>query len=283
MIESLIVQNSDNQKLQLYPTDKFILTETKGMGAADATINSAKVGILNGERFNSSTLNKRNITMKVVPRHDTEEGRALIYQYLQPGENCRVYVKTTSRNAYIDGYVEKAEPDVFSNVNEVGISIICPDPDFIADASFETLFSTTAPAFHFAFSIDSDGIPFSTLEKTTNQTIVNAGDTSTGVTIHLEASGAVSNPVIYDEATGEFMKLNLDLAENEYIDINTQIGQKKINYVSGGFQISGLPYLAPGSSWLRLKPGQNAMYYNCDSGLDNLSVTVSHKVRYRGV
>lgn len=284
MIREIKVKNDDGDEINLFPSPKFLMLEPKGFGSVGASISKSDIAGQDGTRVNSSYLADRNITFKVkYKRPDIEKNRILLYNYLRPGRKVRLYVRNDSRDAYIDGVVEQADPDIFSENEMADVSIICPNPYWIATASFQTDFSTVDPMFSFPFAIEEEGIPFSVLEATPEKTIVNSGDAETGALIRIESKGSVTNPMLYDESTGEVMKFAITLAKNEYLLIDTHRGSKSIEYVTEDSSFNGLPYLAAGSSWLKLAIGENKLYSDAEQGKDDMTVTVKHNVWYSGV
>lgn len=118
------------------------------------------------------------------------------------------------------------------------------------------------------------GVPFGYINLTREQTIKNDGDTAVGMIIHIIAEGAVSNPRISCSTgtqNGWYMELDVDMAQNDEIIINTTKRQKDITY-NGARQIGSDPIMnlltIVGDDWLQLEQGDNT--FNISASDDTL-------------
>lgn len=164
------------------------------------------------------------------------------------------------------------------------ISIICPKPYFKSIENLTISFSDVNSLFEFPFSISAIGIEFSNIVTNIRKTIINTGDTDTGVVIKLLAVGGnVVNPIIYDVMSREFLKLNFTLQQNDLITINTNTGEKSITLTRNGVTTNAMGYLSSDSTWLTLGAGDNVFTYDSDSGNANLQLTFTTALLYGGV
>lgn len=120
----------------------------------------------------------------------------------------------------------------------------------------------------------ASGVPFGYINLKREQTIKNDGDTAVGMIIHIIAEGAVSNPRIScstGRQNGWYMELDVDMAQNDEIIINTTKRQKDITY-NGARQIGGDPIMnlltIVGDDWLQLEQGDNT--FNITASDDTL-------------
>ena len=69
------IRNSNDEMIQLAPSDDYILTSILGITPADATINATEMATIDGSRFNSSHVSTRNVVIELKPRGEGEKVR----------------------------------------------------------------------------------------------------------------------------------------------------------------------------------------------------------------
>lgn len=121
--------------------DTVQLQDIQGLGPVKATINTTPFGSVDGELYNGSSIGSRNIVMTfgLNPQWNLGEDmatlRATLYDYFMSKAWVRLTLTSTHMpDVQIDGYVESFEPNMFSKDPEIQVSIICPQPNFIATA-----------------------------------------------------------------------------------------------------------------------------------------------------
>jgi ribosomal protein L25 (general stress protein Ctc) len=113
--------------------------------------------------------------------------------------------------------------------------------------------------------------------------INNAGDVDAPITF--EFMGETTNPKVINIDTGEFIKVNRTLQNNEILIVSTEFGKKKVvlrDKVSGQ-ETNAFGYIDLNSTFFSLKPGNNLMSYDADAGKENAKVKIYWKNRYQGV
>jgi phage-related protein len=285
------IRNQNDEIIQVYPSDDFILAGITGLTPADAIINATEMATIDGSRFNSSHVNARNIVIELKPRGEgtkVRKSRVNLYRYVKTKQKIRLYISNDQRDVYIDGYVERLDDagSIFSEDQRLQISVICPDPffrDYSSDEE-EIVFSSTEALFHFPFYIEEDyPIPFSVRLNSQYKTIYNAGDTACGMILKVAAYGAVSNPKFFDEANNDTMTFNLNLQTGDELIVTTIRGQKSAILRRNGVETNVINTMTHDSSWLVLEPGDNIFYYAADSGFDNLTLTFIFTNLYEGI
>lgn len=303
MIRSITIRNHlDNSiKLELTRPDLsgFIIKSIDGLGPTKANINTADIATNDGSIFNSSRLDKRNITLDLeffqTDTESIEDIRQKTYKYFPVKQRVYITVETDNHTLETEGYVESNEPNIFSKNEGTNISIICPDPFFYSKDVDETIFSGVEPLFEFPFSNESLTTPlieFGAIQNKTEQVIVYEGDGEVGISIHIHALGSASNIKIANVKTREIMILNTDklatltgssIKAGDNIVINTQKGNKNVTLIRDGVRTNILNCIEKGSQWFTLAKGDNIFAYTADSGSSNLQFYISNKVAYDGV
>lgn len=180
-----------------------------------------------------------------------------------------------------------AGPDFQSTQSSSGkfqtctIQLICDDPYLYEVAETETEMAATIPIFEIPFEMPEDGIEFSEI---TNQqaTIDNTGDVPTPVKIVFV--GEMTNPIVTNETTGEYIKVNQTIGENEQLVITTGYGKKRVEIVKADDTTeNAYSYIDLSSTFFELQPGENILSYDADSGADSAQVSIYFTPRYVGV
>lgn len=303
MIRSITIRNHlDNSiKLELTRPDLsgFIIKSMDGLGPTKANINTTDIATNDGSIFNSSRLDKRNITLNLeffqTDTESIEDIRQKTYKYFPINQRVYITVETDNHTLETEGYIETNEPYIFSKNEGTNISIICPDPFFYSKNIVETVFSGVEPLFEFPFSNESLTTPlleFGAIQNKTEQVIVYEGDGKVGISIYIHALGSVSNIKIANVKTREIMILNTDklatltgssIKAGDNIVINTQKGNKNVTLIRDGVRTNILNCIEKGSQWFTLVKGDNIFAYTTDSGSSNLQFYITNKVAYDGV
>lgn len=280
---SFKVKNNRGEMLTLTDNPNFTIQKIEGLSPPQVSINSSVNTTTDGSRINAVRLESRNIVIYVAFEGDIEKNRLEIYKYFPPKRNISLYFKNGSRDVFIEGVVELIECDLFSNRQIAQISIICGKPYFKAADELITHFSDIAALFEFPFSIEEEGIEFSSIAVNQRKSIINIGDVETGVVIEIFATGTVVNPVIYNVGTAEKILMNFTMLVSDKIVINTNVGEKAITLIRGGVSSNAMGYMSPDSKWLTLENGDNVFTYNAESGTINMQTTFRTNLLYSGV
>ena len=114
---------------------------------------------------------------------------------------------------------------------------------------------------------------------------MNNGDVETGAVFELHVrGGSVTNPMIYNVETNEFIGFNMTLNAGDSLVINTNTKEKSAMYypVNAAGQ-SALGHMMFNSTWLQLVSGANYFGISANSNTDRITVTVTSTDKYEGV
>jgi hypothetical protein len=278
----LAVENERGERLELTHNNNYDVISVEGLNPPTAAINTANVAGLDGSRFNSSKIEQRNIVITLNIRPHIEANRLALYRYIRVKRYIKVYYKNDFRDVFIEGFVESFENNLFTQLQQPQISIICPNPFWRSTRNTLVDFSNLTALFEFPFSIPSSGIEFSRINKVT-MTLINAGDVETGAVIKFHASAAVTNPVFYNRTNGTFFGFNLVMIEGDEITLNTLQGEKSVILTRENETTNILSSRQSGSSWITFEPGENEISFGADDGSAALTVTVIAVQKYEGV
>lgn len=277
------VENKKGNSISFVQNEKYAITSITGLGSPDAAINTVNVGSFDGERYNSSKAAMRNIVMTIAILGDIEANRIALYKVFRSKEWIRFKYKNGLRDVFIDGYLESAPIDLFTQNQEVQISILCPDPYFKNAEEIIEDMSLIISMFYFPFAIADEGQTFSQYDEILEKVIVNEGDVNKGMILELRAFGEVVNPKIFNRNTTEFFGLNITMQEGDLITISTIKGSKTVSLLRNGETTNIFNNIMKDITWLELEPGDNIFTYEAASGAEYLNILFKHTDNYEGV
>lgn len=257
----LSVKNNSGDVLRLTRNNSYAITGVTGLTPVAANINTSTAGINDGVLYNSARLDYRNVVITLRFTQDVEKSRIRLYDYFQTKQFCTLYFSNDSRNVFISGYVETFECDLFVLGETAQISIICPNPYFNSVSE----------------------IVNSSSEETTTVIIPNNGDVITGMSITINFTGDVTNPVIKNAVTGEFYRLNRSFISGDKVIINTRNGEKSVVLTRSDVNSNIINAVDASSVWLQLQRGNNELYFSADDGTENMTITFTHTDLFAGV
>lgn len=227
-------------------SEGFIIQDIEGLDPVKATLVSSSFANLDGEQYQSSRREKRNLvfTLGLEPDYVAQTIKALrsrLYGHFMPKSNVNFrFFSDDFPTVNISGRVESFESPLFTKDPEVKISLLCFNPDFydqtLVSFSGNTVADTTEVAMNYVGTIES-GIKFRIM---INRSIV-------GFTVFNRAS----------DNTIRSLEFLTPLVAGDVVEINTSSGAKGATLTRAGNATSILYGISPYSSWLKMFPGSN--------------------------
>lgn len=281
---AFIVENEFNNKIELTHNEhKWQVLSVTGLSSPPAAISRSVIPTFDGERFNGSRLEARNIVITLVINGDAEENRMALNKVILPKRYIKLFYENKAHKYFIDGYVESFEYDIFDNKINAQVSIICVDPFFKDEEETSEILTGIIDLFEMPFSIPVEGIAISEITTDKDGEITNMGTEQTGAEFVIDAVNPVTNPYIENITTGEIIKLAITMQKNDIIKINTNRGNKTVKLFRGNQVINIINYMTNDSKWITLTPGTNGIIYGADTGANNMSVKILYRNLYGGV
>lgn len=295
----LKVENEKGEILRLSQNEgMYQVLEVDGLYPVKAQINTTEIAGVDGSKFNSSKLNERAITLTLKINGNIEQNRINLYRFFTTKKKCKLYYTNESREVYIEGYCEAHKIPQFTKSEKAQISIVCPNPYFKALDYIVTDMSSRVRMFKFPFSFGGNGathisaqtesddaIPFSEIIAGRVSEVLNDSESETGVIIMITFTANINKLVITNAETTEQMDLRYAFHEDDYLVINTNIGEKSITLTRNGIKYNLFNALQSGASFLKLRVGFNYFSYAADNGTNDSYVQLSFKYQpiYGGV
>ena len=272
---------SDYGSLPLWKNDYFIITNIDGMTAADVNVASNTVYSMDGDKIINMQTMPRIIVIDLMIKQNVsvEAAKQYILQYAKPKQAATLQltydISGAEQSKVIAGRVSNIALPRFTNQATMQISLYCPQP-YWEDADFIVKYiSDIIDAHHFEITW-SEPLPMGVYDMTRTREFVNQGDAAVGMIITITAQGAVVNPALYDNMTGEYIGIVDTLAAGDEVVINTIRGQKSIT--KNGVNV--LSKLRAGSTWLQLDVGSNILLIDADSGASEMYFAITFKQAY---
>jgi hypothetical protein len=253
----MVLKNPKDHDDRIPDTSGFVISSVTGLGPVGASVNTTEM-VGDGDHFNSARIGKRNIVLNL--EYYSEEGngietvRLASYKLFPLKSKVYIEVETDVRKAYTYGYVEKNEPDIFSESTGAQVSLICPDPKWY----------------------DSDHTQTTLLLPNQGVNFTYAGEAEVGGILHFDIQAPVIAPISSGHNAFSFSCTNSDgegqnfwmyttddgFDINDVIRINSTPGEKYCVWIddTDGETKNSLQLLNRNPEWIVIKPGSNTIY-----------------------
>lgn len=258
------------------------LDRVEGLHPVKAEHSTAVSPYRDGERLTNVRIGVRNIVAYFNLCRNVEENKALLYRLFRKKKEGTLRYKRGDVDVYAKAYVEDITPNQYENPVSVQIVLVCFDPYFISAQEILTEIGQNVPRLRFVLAMTQPQ-PFGIYNENTKQTINNDGDVELGMLIQIYASGRAEIPKIYNELTGEYFELQLELFSGDKIEINTNDGEHAVTLIRAAERFNVFNLLSRGSSWLKLDVGENTFGATASMGEESLVFKIIAAERYEGV
>lgn len=289
-MERVTFINSRGQSIQLGNDAPFIMTKIEGTGAVNVDIQTQKSPFQDGETYIDNLLEPRSISIEImILADDTEEmmkNRRKLLQVFNPklGEGKLIYeYGKVKREIKAISELAPVFPDAgdFKDTMQPGlIQLYCPSPFWLDTFIESEEMADWVGGLRFPLQLP---MMFAGRSSRQHTVIHNVGDVDTPIVF--EFLGPATNPVVTKVDTGEYIKVNREIAANEKLVITTEFGNKKVilRNLDTEEEINAFGWIDLGSTFFQLDPGNNLISYSADSGQETARVWIRWRNRYVGV
>lgn len=280
MFYKLTLQNEAGRIIDINDGKNFQVLNCRGLTPPSAELFLSKSPNRKGARYNGSSLSERTIEIDIKLLGDVEANRNLLYDWANPESYCRINYSNFLKNVYCEGIVESATLELFTNSQVMSIVIVCSDPYL---KSLYTIFQEINQylrQFTFPFSIDRNGIPFSTSKNSTLTTFTYNG-VRVGFKAYVIIKGEINRIQITNQRDASYFALSKHFEAEQILLIDSSASPKKVTNLTTGENL--LKYMSAKSTWLKLFTGQNQFSYEVDTNSEDVEVTFSLNDRFLGV
>lgn len=294
MVENISLKNTMTMavlELDKVTTPNYIL-DSVDWGGIEGKHHSYKYVNQVGVYITGTSLGTRDIEITgwVIARTEDEmtSRKQMLNRFVNPQQKIELEYSGYKLDFNPNGSI-KYSVNVAEN-NEVmckfKIEGTCADPLFRDNSENKIMAVSTKARFHFPMVLgvpDGKGYPravFGVREPSLIIDVYNKGAVATGLKIVFRALGTLVNPMLINVDTQNYFKINKTMYAGEEIEINTNIGEKKIVGKVNGLEYNYFKYRDLNSTWLQLLTGDNLFRYDADTGIDNLEVYVYFSNKY---
>lgn len=252
-----------------------------------------------GLSISSTQIKDRDVTINGYVYHVPTEEEKLRYKDIDTFVYNKILEKKRNLNRIVDPnqtmrlmigeyYIEgKASKTVkwatkYSENNDkfckFQISLYCSNPMFKRDSELVVL-SGSLPAFKFPLIIPESGMIFGERRNYHAFGILNSGDVPVGAVFRIKSHGVVKGLTIQNATTGQFLRVNKTLQDEEEIIINTDASSARSIYgYIDGEELNYFKYWDYEGSWIQFPVGQSYLTYSLEEGnvqLVDVSLTLT--------
>lgn len=254
----------------------FVLKKIEGTGAPPLDIKSTKSPYQDGSSFVSAQFTDRDISIvgfiKSKRQQEMYELRRELVRILNPKLGPGKLVYSNDARSYAITAIAEESP-VF---NERHVANQMFSVNFVANDPYWRDENQTVKGLRY----ESGGMTFPLRLPTQfafaayRGIFTNTGDEATPVEIRYQ--GPATNPIVESETTGEYIKVNYELTEQDTLIINTASGNKRVEVLNeDGSRTNVFHWIDLGSTFFQLQPGQNILKYGSDKDSDQQAATVT--------
>lgn len=288
-METVEFTNSLGQSVKFADAPFFIQSVT-GLGDVTANIQRQRSSYQDGSIFLDAIFDDREIGLEFLivanavakeSYGDVSRMREHVATVLNPKLGQGVLKYENERVVRLITCVADSVPqfndggDRTEMIQNGAVSFIAPNPYWRSTKIEEE------PAFKPLFQFPFSG-PFQIGLQQDKRIINNDGNAPTP--IFIEFHGPAENPVIINNTTGEFIKVNQHLLEGERMIIDTSADNKKVHFVSeDGTSRNVFHWITLDSTLFNLQIGENEIEYTADNDIQGAIVNISYNKLYNAV
>lgn len=268
----------------------FFLARIEGIYESSFDVEISENKVTDGGTWIGSVAKVRNIILVVSDRPEDkfrQNHRDVLYSLFPKGTlGTLKYIEDDSER-WIDYRVEYVRDSDFDK-RLYTISLLCENPYFYSPTDVKVEVASIISAFKFIHEFKSEGEEFGYRSNETIAKFINEnGIDGVGIIAQFEALGDVTNPSLVHIERDQHLKLGyankpLNLTRGDVVKITTETNNKHIYLIRNGVQTEINEYLTEDSDFIQLKIGVNNIGYEADSGIENLILKLSYRMKYSG-
>lgn len=247
------------------------LVEVDGLHGVDNELSSTTSPYFDGDEVGHIRTNPRSIALTYRLTPPIPEALKYFNNIVKSKQRATlIETQEDGKQIQIEGIVTVPPYTRWSNSVAVQIQLYCSKPywkdviNLVAELTgiidmhyFPFATATKLEAKDGGLAFPEEGIPFGEIESNMTRIVLNDGDIPVGARITIVALGEVKNPTITNNTTKDWLKINGTLNSGDYVEINTEHGNKEI--ISNNPNITWDSITYSGNDWLQIETGYNEL------------------------
>ncbi|NJP37927.1 phage distal tail protein [Alkalicoccus luteus] len=274
--------NELNQSIT-FGGDNFKVIFFEGFGNLDADVQTQRSPYQDGGSRKGVVLEQRPLYIEFLLQgeswEDLSSQRQLVSRVFNPKIPGKYTLSYGEKTFEIEGSPESVPyfgQEATNHLQEVSVSVIAPDPYWRDPIEVSRALRAFEGTFQFPLRF-----PLRFGQRGDSETFDNTGDVAAPVKIDIQ--GPVEVPQLFNQTTGEFIRVNINLRGGDILHIDTDENHKRVEIYRRGNVIRAFGFLDRRSDLWKLAPGENVIRYSADRGQRESIVTISYQNRYVGV
>lgn len=284
LMDRIMITNKNGEHISLGNQGPYFLEIFDGVGDVPVTIESQKAPKQDGSTYIDNTLENRAISIEgmIITKKDPDkvlEYRRKMQRVLNPklGEVAIIYyygeqVKEIKAIAESTPILPSGKGGKGLYYQRYLIQLLCHNPFWL-----DTYYESSEMSYLMGGLKFSLFLPTSFSNRGFKRKAINEGDVTTPVEI--EFKGPATNPTVTNITTGEFIRVNRELGEEDILTVSTAFGRKYVK-INGE---NAFHYIDLDSVFWQLLPGDNILSYQSNNDSIKTRVLVKWKNRYIGL
>lgn len=273
MIQRIDILSSQGGFLSLIPgsnSSGFEVLNVEGLDPVKATIVSSSFAAKDGEVFQASRRERRNIQIRLGLAPDwvtttVADLRRKLYSTIMPKSKVILtFALSDGLEVSIEGEIEELSTPQFTRDPVVDISILALDPDFS--------------------ELDTVLINGTTTSTSETVSVNYAGTVETGFVLRVLADRSMPGFTVYHLASNGLLRsleFESSILADDVVEISTVSGSKYASRTRTGLTTSVLYGVSPQSQWSELTTGPNEIRVYDDG--DPVPYTISYQNKYGAI
>ncbi|OLS34458.1 phage tail protein [Alkalihalophilus pseudofirmus] len=282
-MQKIVYTNSRGESITISQTQPYILSFLDGTGGSGTDVQMQKSPGQDGSGFLDVLLDSRPLNVEVtIIGEDIFSYREKMSRVFNPklGEGLLQYyygsnLKEIKCAVDLAPVFPSGKENRGVNFQKAMFALVAPNPYWTSPSITEE--PTFQPLFQFPFEGEFEmGI------QRDQRIIMNNGDAA--APLQIEFNGPAVNPIIMNNTTGEFIKVNRTLGEDEFMRIDTDDANVKVEFVAADGTVTNvLNWIDLESEFFKLVVGENDIEYSADSDIQGAIVNISYRKLYVGI
>ena len=266
----------------------FLLTDATGIYEVANNVTISNNTMSDGGAYQGSVAKVRNIVLTIKDIDDHVAHRNVLRALFKSGEPGELVFHEDTTELKISYYVESLTSTGAFGARTYTVSLLCPDPFWYALDDITLFMAAWNDNFEFQHEFTSLGEEFGYRSASLLQTIMNENASDgIGMDILIKAIGAVTNPSVSHVERSETIKVgsvtkSLSMVAGDELRITTSDNDKHVYLTHLGTTTEINEYLTESSVFIQLMRGSNTIGYSADSGVANMVVQITYRLKYAG-